>query len=252
MGQKETFYRNWNGGGDFLRTVFGLGGLDHTNDSPAEQRYVNSLETSSMMAENDIGSLMPLVYTTVAFFVAVVLPHGSPMSNSHSSKKAFALLNWPRVLTSRNIWSISHGIFAASMFGSFWVQSAVGTIPLFGIVGFSWAVTCRIPYYLLHDELYRSSTQRNRQGDDLTDSQGLIHGIHNFSICLAQIVVLLMINTVWILASDDDGDSFLVWFLLLGGACALLAMYFTTRLREPENIKYEEIAMEEGDYGFSE
>jgi magnesium-transporting ATPase (P-type) len=155
------------------------------------------------------------------------------------------LLNWSQALTPRNVWSISHGIFAISMFGTFWVQSAVGTIILFSIVGFSWAITCRIPYHLLHDELCRSPTYENGRSEDFEDSQGLIHGIHNFSICLAQIFVLLIINIVWTFTSTEDGDWFLVWFLRLGGVCALLAMYLTSRLRDLQHVEYEEISMEE-------
>ncbi|KAH8691328.1 major facilitator superfamily domain-containing protein [Talaromyces proteolyticus] len=197
--------------------------------------YVNSLQKSHTIIINDIGALTPLAYTTVSFFVAIILPHHSSTIHIPVPRIIKSAKLWPIQVTPRIIWTLSQLIFAVSMLGTLLVDSAIGTIFLFAMVGISWAVSCRIPYSLLGDELSRPSTYNLFSGGGLTgisDSQGLLHGIHNMAICLPQIVVMSLMGIIWSFVGSDDAFVGVVWFLRLGGAVAFVAMGFSTTLHE--------------------
>lgn len=116
------------------------------------------------------------------------------------------------------------------MLGTFFVTSATGTVLLFSIVGISWAVTSRMPFSLIGDELSQAPTYWNEE--DLSNCQGLIYGLHNLAICLPQMIIMSVMGTVWLLTETKDDYVQVVWFLRCGGIFALVATYFTTRLDE--------------------
>lgn len=121
----------------------------------------------------------------------------------------------------------SHALFAITMLATFMVHSTTGTMILFASIGVSWALNCRIPYSLLGYELcgkYEPSL--------LTESQGLVHGMHNIMICLPQILVMTLMATMWLFTEAERGFGPVVWFLRLAGLSALVALYFTTKVRE--------------------
>lgn len=208
-----------------------------------------------------MGSLAPLFYSVVALFIAMTLPCQTSVTTveSNSSSGHWYLLN------PQNLWIVSHGLFAVSMLGTFIVESAMGTVLLFSIVGFSWAITSRVPYSLLGDELSRSRIYTDDEEEDyLADRQGLIYGIHNFAVCVPQVIIMLVMVFFWIFTEevhgnhgegrDRDVEEFLgvVWFLRLGGLSALVAMYFAIKLRQCASdthqigyVDYVQIPLEE-------
>lgn len=188
-----------------------------------------------------MGSLTPLVWSTVALCMAVLLPNLVSVSKS---------------VTMRHLWIASHGLFGISMLGTLLVFSSIGTVLLFGITGFSWAASAWIPYALLGAEASHLPEQRHGSAvtayhddnevdvdeivgnqDEMSNQVGLIYGIHNLSICLPQILICLGIGLVWML-SDTKSDisnrqsSGFVWVLRLGGVFALAAMYIATGIQE--------------------
>lgn len=214
-----------------------------------------------------MGALAPLVYSIAALLIAMVLP--SQTLSIRDSTATFGVppvSHYRTITTPRNLWIASHGVFAISMLGTFFVRSALGTVILFSIVGFTWAVSARIPYSLLGDELSRSYARdvddddEGNEEDLFTAKQGLIHGIHNIAVCLPQIIIMLIMGLFWVIAekktTSPDGTTehqkFLgiVWFLRLGGLFSLSAMYHTTKLRQWDHkrvggIEYDEVPMEE-------
>jgi solute carrier family 45, member 1/2/4 len=116
------------------------------------------------------------------------------------------------------------------MLGTFYVTSAVETVFLFGIAGFGRAVTSRVPYSLLGDELSRVPSHGD--DEDMSNSQGLIYGFHNVVICVPQILIMSLMRTVWLSTEEKVGSLGVVWFLRLSGLSALIAMGFATMLDE--------------------
>lgn len=121
------------------------------------------------------------------------------------------------------------------MMGTFFFTSATETVLLFSIVGFSWAVTSRLPYVLLGNEL--SIPPAYWDEEELSASQGLIYGLHNLAICLPQILMIALMGLVWLLGKSTDGSLNVVWFLRLGGVCSFVGAYFATKLEEQKDAE---------------
>lgn len=196
-----------------------------------------------MKLDSGIGSLMLLAFSTVALASAVSIP---------------ALISIHSYLSIRNFWTASQGLFGFSMLATFIIRSTIGTIWLFSIIGFSWAASVWIPFTLLGAEISaRSSSNpgvvsamedlldeektyhvRNEHGDieDLASRQGLVYGLHNFSICLPQMLITLGMGLHSMLSAAKgsgyaEQDDQIVWSLRLGGLFALVAMFLTTGIR---------------------
>lgn len=196
--------------------------------------YVNSLDRADETANTSSGALAPLSYSAVSLLMAFLWT-----SQSSKDGSVFKFSNTLSI-TDRDIWIGSHCIFGWSMLGTFFVTSALGTVLLFSAIGISWAVTARVPYSLLGQELSRGSTHLGEE--DVSDHQGLIYGLHNLAICLPQILMMALMGLVWLFTQTSDGIVGVVWFLRLGGLSAFAAAYFATRLDEkPSGIVYDEI-----------
>lgn len=191
------------------------------------------------------GLLALLVYTTVALVASIVLP---------------VLVTASRRVSMRGLWILSQAVFGVSMLGTFLTASSLGTIALFGISGFSWAVSAWIPYALLGAEASSSSPRAQAyelaasaeshadegkcyDGEDtgegcLSNDVGLVYGIHNLAICLPQILVTLAMGVERMLAGqtaqDQTGpETNLAWVFRFAGVFSLVAMYVARGIREP-------------------
>lgn len=116
------------------------------------------------------------------------------------------------------------------MIGTFFVTSQSGNVLLFSMVGISWAITARVPYSLLGDELSRGSSRWSDDVAEASDHQGLVYGLHNLAICLPQIFMMALMGLAWLFMPTNDDVSGVVWFLRLGGLSAFAAAYAATRL----------------------
>lgn len=198
--------------------------------------------------ESRIGALTLFVFSIIALFAALLLP---------------ALVSARKYFTMRHLWITSHGVFALSMLCTFVIKSTTGTVLLFGTVGFSWAAAVWIPYALLGAQTSCPSPLRQgpdlvtttednvdeekhsggdvaygNDNDDLSGQSGLIYGVHNFFICLPQLLVTLGMGVQSILSAANEGSGdeqlgVLVWVLRLSGVFALMAMYIAPGIREP-------------------
>ncbi|KAI0159058.1 putative sucrose transport protein [Pestalotiopsis sp. NC0098] len=187
--------------------------------------YVNSLdESQDSPVDKDLGALTPLLYSAVSIFVTFW------WSSQSSDGGASFRISDDFALTGRDIWVGSHCIFGAAMIGTFFVTSPSGNVLLFSMVGISWAVTARVPYSLLGDELSRGSSRWSDDVAEASDHQGLVYGLHNLAICLPQILMMALMGLAWLSMPANDDVSGVVWFLRLGGLSAFAAAYTATRL----------------------
>lgn len=213
--------------------------IDH-----AELLKTGTLKNASYSEEFRRGLLALVIYSSVSLFSAVTLPH---------------LVMFRRLFSMRRLWIASQAVFAISTLGTFITSSSSITIVLFGIAGFSWAATSWIPYALLGAETtYSPLSQGNRLAvlddsedddfkyhddedcneSDLSNDAGLVYGIHNFSICLPQILITLGMGFERLMAGQKaknhaDPDSGLVVAFRLAGVFALVAMYIARGIQEP-------------------
>ena len=212
--------------------------------------YVQSISKplQGMIKEPDprIGPLTLLAFSSVALFASISMPILA------STGACFSL---------RRLWTVTLTLFGISMLATLVVTSTAGTVLLFGLIGCSWASTVWIPFALLGAEtskhspptqqVTRFSSSRDlldpepvqhlrnikEDGDHLLSHPGLIYGLHNVSICLPQMLVSLGMGLYSFLCGLEvgaHGEQILdiAWNLRLGGVFALVAAYFTTRLKD--------------------
>ncbi|KAL3707263.1 hypothetical protein TMatcc_005240 [Talaromyces marneffei ATCC 18224] len=206
----------------------------------------------------DLGSLAPLSYSLVALLVAIVLPSGAYGKKESIKMARSEKLSWHESISNPyNLWIASQGVFAISMLGATFAKSPLEAVILFSVVGFSWAISSRVPYSILSNEL--CSRHPIEDGEQfLTRRQGLIHGLHNVAICLPQIIIMLLMG-VFFKITEENGNSgsrasdeqFLdvALFLRLGGLFSLAATYYATKLGRTTSVQDEyecqQILMEE-------
>lgn len=197
-----------------------------------------------------MGTLTLLCYTGVSLFMSLLLPQmGLTKPKSAYEPKLYSL-------TSSDLWVASHGIFGFCMLSTTWVTSVSGTLVLFSLVGISWAVAAWIPYSLIDSELhglqaYLSAASHVHSGNR-GNVRGLVYGVHNFAICLPQILMSSAMGIVWATSATNDtsshyDDSSVVWFLRIGGLSALAAMYIATWIqdRTEYEVEYTELIPQE-------
>ncbi|KAI4603051.1 hypothetical protein KJ359_005841 [Pestalotiopsis sp. 9143b] len=193
--------------------------------TPRPRSNQASDETQDPPVDNNLGALTPLLYSAVSIFVTFLW--GSQSSDDGASFR----ISDDFALTDRDIWVGSHYIFGTAMVGTFFVSSPFGNVLLFSMVGISWAVTARVPYSLLGQELSRGSSRWSDDAAEASDHQGLVYGLHNLAICLPQILMMALMGVAWLFMPTNDGISGVVWFLRLGGLSAFAAAYAATRLK---------------------
>ncbi|KAL8750570.1 MAG: hypothetical protein Q9184_006379 [Pyrenodesmia sp. 2 TL-2023] len=188
-------------------------------------------------ADSRIGSFVLLTFSATSLFAAVLLP---------------TLVSLRSSFTLRPIWIATQTIFASSMLATLIFTSTMGTVVLFSLVGFSWAASNWIPFALLGTELsscssrrqlsdgsddeekYHNPTAFHADSENLSNNPGLVYGLHNFSICLPQILVTLGMGVISIISDSDSGEETLelAWILRLGGIFSFVAVYLATKLHD--------------------
>lgn len=208
----------------------------------------------------NLGSLAPLAYSLVALFFAMVLPSGA---NDRGGPIQIPFLRsdrlswYERMNKLQLLWVASHGVFAISMLAATFMRSPLWAVSFFSVVGFSWAISSRVPYSILSNELCSLHTMEGYE-HFLARRQGLVHGLHNVAICLPQIMIMLVMGVFFKateknedLESKTTDEQFLdvALFLRLGSLFSLAAMYYATQLqpvaRIPEGLECQYILMEE-------
>lgn len=211
-----------------------VGALLMDKPDKAEIGSEGSPESTADDIETRRGLLALLIYTSVALVASIVLPY---------------LVTTRRLFGMRRLWIVSQAVFGISMLGTFITTSALGTIALFGIAGFSWAVSGWIPYALLGAEtpayppVHEYELVADSQGEegkrcvgecdgaDLSNDMGLVYGVHNLSICLPQVLVTLGMSFERLVFRQTDTN--LAWIFRLAGVFSLVAMFIARGVQEP-------------------
>ena len=125
------------------------------------------------------------------------------------------------------------------------------------VVGVPWALTVWAPFALISAEIARrdeldrrrhrrlgqletdmgedDQSKRLEHGQGPADQAGIILGLHNVAVSTPQILATLISSVVFKALQKPrgvPGDTSVGWVLRIGGAAALIAAIFTTRLSE--------------------
>ena len=183
---------------------------------------------------------------TMAASMTSFFPPSPGKHSSLSSVLSTCQIPW---LTLRRAWLLSHMLFAACMFATFFVTTTWAATVLVGFIGLAWALSLWAPFALISAEISkRDSTRRARNNgrgsaEDLDalaegeseDQAGVILGLHNVAIAAPQIIATLVSSAIFKLTQRPRGvagDDSVGWVLRFGGLAALIAAYMTLRIRE--------------------
>ncbi|KAF2012721.1 hypothetical protein BU24DRAFT_257875 [Aaosphaeria arxii CBS 175.79] len=154
-------------------------------------------------------------------------------------------------LTLRRAWFLSHIMFAVLMAATFFVRSTFTATVLVGLIGIPWGITNWAPFALISSEISKRDAMKRglirpasrdaaliAAGEDDAegaDQAGVVLGIHNVAIAAPQVIATFVSSIIFKLLQKPrgtPGDNSVAWVLRFGGICALVAAYFTLRVRE--------------------
>lgn len=165
--------------------------------------------------------------------------------------------------TLRRAWLVSHVLFAACMFSTFFVYTYQAGSAVIGLVGICWAMTLWAPFALISAEVSRIDAERRLRravrapgpsetapdtnhahdlehghetdGDENLAQAGIILGLHNVAVSAPQILSSLVCSAIFKAFQKPRGepwDDSVGWVLRFGGCAALGAAWLTGRLAE--------------------
>lgn len=139
-----------------------------------------------------------------------------------------------RWLTLRRLWLISHLVFAALTWSTFFIRSVTGATILIALIGIPWAITQWVPFALIAAEIRKQESFHGRhgRGDDIGEA-GVILGIHNVAIAAPQVIATLVSSAIFHALQKPPGslgDDSVAWVLRFGGVAALVAAWLTRRI----------------------
>lgn len=172
-------------------------------------------------------------------------------------------------LTLQRVWLLSHLLFAACMFSTFFIYSHQAGSAFVGFVGVSWAVALWAPFALISAEVARTDPSRRNNryvtqasgeysvvenheessghgsvhGSDVEHGHpkdydnggvaqaGIVLGLHNMAVSLPQILSSLVCSAIFKAAQKPRGEPWddSVGWVLRFGGCAALVAAWLTR-----------------------
>ncbi|KAF3085440.1 hypothetical protein TWF569_009338 [Orbilia oligospora] len=218
-----------------------------------------------------VGTFALLVFAVVALVSNTILPvFIQPAFNPANAEETPAKdhLTFLRIpgLTLRRLWCISHMIFAASMWSTFFVKNTWGATALIAACGVPWAITLWAPFALISSDIskrdaikrgvLRSATPSIRSGvhgdyearDDYVDQAGIILGLHNFAVAAPQVIATVLSSIIFKALQKPrgaEGDESMAWVMRFGGLATIFAAVMTLRLAEEVDEGLEFVDSEE-------
>lgn len=208
-----------------------------------------------------LGTFALFINAIVSFAASIILPlfissdrkDGVSTSTDTDSGSSWRMPQIGPVLTLRRLWLVSHILFAACMFSTFWISSTQGASAMTGVIGIPWAITSWAPWAFIAAEIgqdrpiseqevhhnHIDSESLAETGDGDTDTgiagqAGIVLGLHNVFISLPQIVSSLFSSAMFKMLQKSRGepwDESVAWVMRFGGCVALVAAVLTKALR---------------------
>ena len=165
-------------------------------------------------------------------------PAPSPSSTLHARLTRLLDLCQIRWLTLRRAWLLSHILYAICMASTFFITTPTQATVLTGVAGLPWALSLWAPFALISAEISKRDSEARRRAPNSKkpeDQAGVILGLHNVAVSSPQIVATLVSSVIFKIAQKQRGepyDSSVGWVLRFGGLAALVAAFFTWRIKE--------------------
>lgn len=176
-----------------------------------------------------LSAVMALVTTIVVPYMASASSRGTHQTNGTSRGE------WWR--QTHIIWFLSHLLYAACMFSTFFVSTTTAAIVLVTLTGIAWGITQWAPFALIGEDIAMYDAERSpaveKGGQKCTSSRsGAMMGVHNTAISLPQILAAIGSSLVfWVFEDKGSGDDDSVaWVLRASAVVALTAAYLSWRL----------------------
>ena len=182
--------------------------------------------------------------STNSFFPAAP----SPSAALHARLTRLLDLVQIRWLSLRRAWMLSHIMFAICMASTFFISTTTQATILTAFIGLPWALSLWAPFALISAEISKRDSEARRRGRGLhgesevskqEDQAGVILGLHNVAVAAPQIVATLVSSAIFKAAQKPRGEPYdqsVGWVLRFGGLAALVAAFFTWRLREEAEV----------------
>jgi solute carrier family 45 protein 1/2/4 len=232
---------------------------------PMDQHEWDALQEESTRR----GAAALVAYSITSLIANVVLPYvvNQTYYRTHhmletdreevETKQASGLEQWLgiRGVSVARVWTWSHGLFALCMASTFWIKSADGATVLVGVLGVVWAVSHWAPFTIISEEISRIKEKKARAqvlgttGDhhkyhNYEHEAGVVLGVHNVFIAAPQVISSLLSSLIFMVFAGDESDS-IGWVFRFGGVFALVAMYLSWYVKEPQQLDLED-EMNEG------
>ncbi|KAK7207490.1 major facilitator superfamily domain-containing protein [Myxozyma melibiosi] len=194
-----------------------------------------------------------LLYSIMSLTANLVLPlivapsYSDP--NDAAAKTATSASSRLRIkwLTLPRSWMLSHLVFAAAMFSTFFIHTGAQASVMITLLGIPWAHALWAPFALIAEDVARVKAKLRHPSMiyKYEHEAGIIMGVHNVFVSLPQVLSSLGSSILFKLLAKpgrgDAGDNSIVWIFRLSGFGALVAAYLSTKIKTPDQIKLEDI-----------
>lgn len=161
---------------------------------------------------------------------------GPPSPESHTSLSRILSACQIRWLTLRRAWMLSQLLIAFCMLMTFFITNTTAATILTATIGLPWALSLWAPFALISAEISkRDAEARHSRAPPPEDQAGVILGLHNVAISAPQILATLVSSGIFKATQKprgSAGDDSVGWVLRFGGCAALIAAFFTWRIKE--------------------
>lgn len=130
------------------------------------------------------------------------------------------------ILTLKHMWLASNIILAILSLLAFVVDDVTSAIVLTACVGVPWSIASWVPFAIIAAEMKKAQVE---------DDAGMVMGIHDMAINLAQAITVGTNSIIFQLVSRPDGElrgDDRAWVFLFGGYAAIVAACLTWRIEE--------------------
>ncbi|OCT45913.1 General alpha-glucoside permease [Cladophialophora carrionii] len=164
-------------------------------------------------------------------------------------------------LTLRRAWLLAQLLFAGCMWSTLFISTPFGGSIMVALVGISWSLSLWAPFALISGEIAKREERRRKkrrarmangqdadEADDKEkdeeDQAGIILGLHNVALSAPQVLATLISSAIFKLLQkprNEPGDTSVGWTLRVGGLAVLVAVFITSRMKEPGDETEDEV-----------
>ncbi|KAK9449354.1 major facilitator superfamily domain-containing protein [Limtongia smithiae] len=207
-----------------------------------------------------------LLYSLMSFVANLILPIIITPTYLHpelqQEQAQAAAQKWQiKWLTLPRSWMASHVLFVAAMISTFFIRTGAQASVMIMILGIPWAHALWAPFALIAEDIARvklllpqsslSPLATARKAVKYEHEAGIIMGVHNVFVSLPQVLSSLASSVLFKFLSKpgrgEENDNSIVWIFRLSGLGALVAAYLSTKIKNPDELRVEDVFADSDD-----